>query len=197
MSEWGRDGLGVGQDGVGLVSHLASASGCSGDPQIYQRNPLGWGPKGRWFKSSRPDLHQFRGCVPGVPVVPAADAVSEPFCCFAWEAALLARYRVGDVGGERRGSSRRQLGREMISGFHPICTWLVPLWYRMHRPMSPERPGAWTWGTQWTLRDGSARPIGPGSGLARSIRGNVGSDAGSSLGLFRPLRRGSRRPIAA
>jgi hypothetical protein len=73
---------------------------------------------------------------------------------------------------------------------------VVPLWYRMHRPMSPERPGAWTWGAQWTLRDGSARPIEPGSGLARSIRGNVGSDGGSSLGLFRPLRRGSRRPIA-
>jgi hypothetical protein len=74
---------------------------------------------------------------------------------------------------------------------------VVPLWYRKHRPMSPERPGAWTWGAQWTLRDGSARPIEPGSGLARSIRGNVGSDAGSSLGLFRPLRRGSRPPIAA
>ena len=41
-------------------------------------------------------------------------------------------------------------------------------WYRMHRPMCPERPWTWTYKPRGTLRDGST-PITRGRGAEKSL----------------------------
>jgi hypothetical protein len=56
---------------------------------------FGWGPKGRWFKSSRPDLFRItlpeQRASPASPVVAGAIQIGCLECCFAWKAAIRAK----------------------------------------------------------------------------------------------------------
>jgi hypothetical protein len=86
------------------IVHGPGHIGNDGRSETHRRlNPLGWGPKGRWFKSSRPDYVDSVVAVrPRVPIVPP-DARLE--YCFALEAALTvtvgvaaAKARLGPAG---------------------------------------------------------------------------------------------------
>jgi hypothetical protein len=66
--------------------HARGHGGRSGRSREQRASqPVGWGPKGRWFKSSRRDSFVVHLCVPSDP---ATDAVSRSEWCFAWKAAV-------------------------------------------------------------------------------------------------------------
>jgi hypothetical protein len=91
------------------IVHGAGHIGNDGRSGTHRHlNLLGWGPKGRWFKSSRPALHQFRGCVPGVPIVPAAIQSA------VWSAALHGKRRFAGDREILRGRCRKRTSRSYL-----------------------------------------------------------------------------------